>query len=88
MPPIQRTGLPTVAPTHHDLYVWTVRLDEHPTKAWVDAFLKAMDTEPAHALEVTVMGRRVRYTSDLDASPAWLQAIDRWIAEANRRLGS
>ena len=37
--------------------------------------------------EVSVLGRRLRYTSDVETSPLWLIAIDRWIAKANREMG-
>lgn len=86
MLPIQRIGLPTATHAHHDQYVWTVRLDEHPNAAWVAAFLSAKADEGPEP-DVTVLGRRLRYTSDIEISPLWLVAIDRWIAKANREIG-
>ncbi len=87
MRPIQRTGLPTAAHDHHEMYTWTVRLDEHPNPTWVAAFLAAKDSDSGIPPEVNVLGRRLRYTSDLETSPLWLISIDRWIAKANREIG-
>jgi hypothetical protein len=81
---IRRTGPP--APTAviiESLYRFEVRLNLAPTEAWLRLYYAQL--EGLHDHPTDVLGDRIAFETDEDGVPAWVAAIDTWIAVANQR---
>ena len=77
---IRRSGPPTT----HDRITWRVPLDGAPSAEWQRSF-EAAEASPAVGAPKGVKFERavLSFRSGDEQVPAWVEAIDAWIARAN-----
>ena len=78
---ITRSGPPTT----HDSRLWRVPLSAPPSQAWQTSFQSQTDApDVVSARRVQFEHAALTFRSEEAHVPAWIESIDRWIADANR----
>ena len=78
---ITRSGPPTT----HDSRLWRVPLSAPPSAAWQTSFQSQPDApDSVSARRVQFEHAALTFRTDDAHVPAWIESIDRWIADANR----
>ena len=78
---ITRSGPPTT----HDSRLWRVPLSARPSAAWQQSFQSVPDAPGVISPRlVQFEPAALTFRSDDAHVPAWVESIDRWIADANR----
>lgn len=89
--PVARTAGPSPIAEDDAEIIWRIPLNQIPSDAWIQAFCHPVeDTSAQHPSHIAFQRHHDRgmfFSSPENGVRAWLQIIDRWIAEANGVVG-